>query len=441
MVVYFSIVFSFPNATRYAPGGRGMQVNLRHGRLSAIMAAMNQSQQNAASLLNPTWPFNQKSFPPDVWETARKCAEPRRFLETWLELEVSKKDRQIMQGHFVKEHWVSLKQAGYTPKQLEDIAFAESSGEDFERVMREAFIEELPLKFRGAARKLKRDTSLWRLPLDWLALNDARLAIEAAEKELPEKVAGNTPEFLPDTEGRIEAGNNKWRKLPEPERKAIEDSRDAALTKIFSLSPGKTDKLTEFSMLRYGDFLLPGVGFNDPEKMLMREAVDTSDVGYLIRLGDALKTAKAKSKKANADFKKQIERHRLALFLVEHWLSSSRLRGTWLHLYLNNPQFFNKAGVYLSPRWLGSGALPFLLQPKPAKRNKSPGLCFFSLEAMAKTCRFFLKTNITRSAVAKTIKRLGLKQCSDGNVFTHVEPCANHKENLQVIHKKWKTYP
>jgi len=60
---------------------------------------------------------------------------------------------------------------------------------------------------------------------------------------------------------------------------------------------------------------------------------------------------------------------------------------------------------------------------------------------MAKTCRFFLKTNITRSAVAKTIKRLGLKQCSDGNVFTHVEPCANHKENLQVIHKKWKTYP
>ena len=74
-------------------------------------------------------------------------------------------------------------------------------------------------------------------------------------------------------------------------------------------------------MLRYGDFLLPGVGFNDPEKMLMREAVDTSDVGYLIRLGDALKTAKAKSKKANADFKKQIERHRLALFLVEHWLA------------------------------------------------------------------------------------------------------------------------
>ena len=97
--------------------------------------------------------------------------------------------------------------------------------------MREAFIEELPLKFRGAARKLKRDTSLWRLPLDWLALNDARLAIEAAEKELPEKVAGNTPEFLPDTEGRIEAGNNKWRKLPEPERKAIEDSRDAASNK------------------------------------------------------------------------------------------------------------------------------------------------------------------------------------------------------------------
>ena len=100
-----------------------MQVNLRHGRLSAIMAAMTQSPQSAADQLNPTWPFDQKSFPPDIWETAQKCAEPRRFLETWLELEVSKKDSQIMRGHFVKEHWESLIQAGYTPKQLEDIAF------------------------------------------------------------------------------------------------------------------------------------------------------------------------------------------------------------------------------------------------------------------------------------------------------------------------------
>lgn len=96
---------------------------MRHRRLSAIMAAMNQSPQSAADLLNPTWPFDQKSFPPDIWETAQKCAEPRRFLETWLELEVSKKDSQIMRGHFVKEHWESLIQAGYTPKQLEDIAF------------------------------------------------------------------------------------------------------------------------------------------------------------------------------------------------------------------------------------------------------------------------------------------------------------------------------
>ena len=412
------------------------------------MAVMNQSPQSAADLLNPLWRFDQKSFPPDVWKTARKCAEPRRFLETWLELEVNKKNLQLMQGHFVKEHWESLKQAGYTPKQLEDIAFAESSGEDFNRVMREAYIEELPPKFRGTARKLKRDTSLWRLPLDWLALNDAKLAIEAAPKELPGKVAGNILEFLPDTEGRIEPGDIKWRKLPAPERTAIEASRDAALEIIFSQSPGKGDELTEFSMLRYGDFLLPGVGFNDSEKMLMREAVDTSDVKYLIRLGDALKTAKTESKKNNADFKKRIERHRLALFLVEHWLSSPRLRGTWLHKYLNNSPFFNKAGVYLSPRWLGSGALPFLLQPEPAKGKpkpaKSPGLCFFSLEVMAKVCGFFLKSDmeaIRRATVAKTINRLGLKQCSDKKlVFTHVEPCANHKGNLDVRHIKGRTY-
>jgi hypothetical protein len=100
---------------------------------------------------------------------------------------------------------------------------------------------------------------------------------------------------------------------------------------------------------------------------------------------------------------------------------------------LNNPKFFNDAGVYLSPRWLGSGALPFLLQPKPVKRNKSPGLCFFSLEAMAEACRFFLKSRTTRSAVAKTIKRFGLKQCSETKLLiSSVEPCQNNKRNLFV---------
>jgi hypothetical protein len=431
MVVYFSIVFPSHPLCAKPPGDAS---ELRHGGWSATMAVMNQSPQSAADLLNPTWPFDQKSFPPDVWETARKCAEPQRFLKTWLELEVNKKNLQLRQGHFVKEHWESLKQAGYTPKQLEDIAFAESSGEGFNRVMREAFIEELPPKFRGTARNLKRDTSLWRLPLDWLALNDAKLKIEATKKELPVKNAVNVPEFLPDMKGRIESFH-KWKTLP-AEHATIEASRDAALEKIFSQSQGKSDKLTEFSMLRYGDFLLPGVGFNDSEKMLMRKAVDTSDVNYLTRLGDALKMAKAKSKTANADFKKQIERHRLALFLVEHWQSSPRLRGTWLYLYLNNPQFFNKAGAYLSPRWLGSGALPFLLQPEPANRKKSPELCFFSLEALAKVCGFFLKSDmkgIKRSAVAKMIKRLGLKQCADTKLLiTRVEQCKNSKGNLFV---------
>ena len=93
--------------------------------------------------------------------------------------------------------------------------------------------------------------------------------------------------------------------------------------------------------------------------------------------------------------------------------------------YLSNPQFFAEAGVYLSPRWLGSGALRFLLQPPlVTKRNKSPGLCFFSLGALTKICRFFLKpSGISRSAIAKTIKRLGLKQCPQQVRFTRIEPC------------------
>jgi hypothetical protein len=397
------------------------------------MAAMDQSPQNAACPLNLKMAFNPNSFPPDVWEKAQKCADPRRFLEAWLEREAMKMKLQLMRADFVKEHWESLEQAGYTPKQLMDIAFVESSGEDFDRAYRAAFIEKLPLQFREAARKLKRDTSLWRLLPDWLALNEAKLAVEAAAKGLPVKAVGNAPEFLPDTEGRIESFHRKWRTLSATETKAIEDSRDTALEKIFSLSPGQRDELTEFPMLRYGDFLLPGVGFNDVEKVAMHKAIETSNVSGLIRLGDSLKQAKAESKKANVIFKKRIERHSLALFLVEHWLASPRLRGTWLNLYLNNPKFFNDAGVYLSPRWLGSGALPFLLQPKPVKRNKSPGLCFFSLEAMAEACRFFLKSRTTRSAVAKTIKRFGLKQCSETKLLiSSVEPCQNNKRNLFV---------
>ena len=124
--------------------------------------------------------------------------------------------------------------------------------------------------------------------------------------------------------------------------------------------------------------------------MLMREAVDTSDVGYLIRLGDALKTAKAKSKKANADFKKQIERHRLALFLVEHWLSLIPSPWNLASFVFEQSAIFQQGwGLFVAALDLAPELLPFLLQPKPAKRNKSPGLCFFSLEAMAKNVPFF----------------------------------------------------
>ena len=315
------------------------------------------------------------------------------------------------------------------------IAFTESSVEDFNRVMREAFIEELPPKFRAAARKLKRDTSLWRLPLDWIALADAKIAVETAAKRLPSKQAGSASDFFPDTEGRIEPVHYKWRNLPAAERTAIEASRDAALERIFSLSPGARDEITEFHSLNAADFLLfSRVGFNEFEKADMHKAVEATDVDYLIRLGDCLKKAKAESKKANAAFTKRLRRHQLALFLVEHWLSSPRLRGTWLFKYLSNQQFFVEAGIHLSPRWLGSGALRFHLQPTlPTKRNKSPGLCFFSLKAQARVCGFLLQRRISRSAVAKVIKRFGLKQCSNKNLLlTRVEQCQNKRENIFV---------
>jgi hypothetical protein len=396
------------------------------------MAAMNQSPQNAAWLLNPTWPFNPKSFPPDVWETAQKCADPHGYLHTWLKLEKSELEVKLLYGKFILAHWKNLKRAGYTTKQLEDAA---ESGENFERIMRDAFIEELiPSKFKDSVRKLKRDASLFRFPPDFIALADAKVAVETAAKRLPPAQASSASDFLPDTEGRIDSFHYKWRRLPEAERTAIEASRDAALERIFSLSPGARDEITEFFSLRFGDFLLPGVGFNALEKADMHKAVEATDVAYLIRLGDILKKAKAESKEANVTFKKRVERHRLALFLVEHWLSSPRLRGTWLHLYLNNPQFFAEAGIHLSTRWLGSGALRFLLQPTlPTKRNKSPGLCFFSLKAQAIVCGFFLQRRINRSAVAKVIKRFGLKQCSDKKLLlTRVEQCANRSGNLFV---------
>jgi hypothetical protein len=388
-------------------------------------------QTEAARWLNPAWPFNQNSFPPDVWESAQQCDDPQGYLHTWLKLEKSKIEIQLLHGKYILAHWESLKRAGYTTKQLEDAA---ESGEGFERMMRDAFIEELiPLKFRDSVRKLERDTSLWRFPPDFIALADAKVAVEKAAKRLPLTKAGSASDFLPDPEGRIESFHKKWQKIPAAERTAIEASRDAALERIFSLSQGTRDEISEFFSLRFGDFLLPNVGFNEAEKADMHKAVDATDVSYLIRLGDCLKKAKSESKKANVTFKKRIEQHRLALFLVEHWLASPRLRGTWLHLYLNNPQFFNEGGVYLSPRWLGSGALTFLLQPKPAKRNKSPGLCFFSLEAIAKVCLFFLKRSITRSTVAKTINRLGLKQCAEPELLiTRVEQCQNKKESLFV---------
>ena len=113
---------------------------------------MNQPEQKAVYALNPMWPFNPKSFPPDVWETARKCAEPRRYLEKWLELEVKTKNLQLVRGSFVLEHWESLRQAGLTPKQLRGEAI---SGEGFEGLIGEAFIQELvPSKLRATAKKL-----------------------------------------------------------------------------------------------------------------------------------------------------------------------------------------------------------------------------------------------------------------------------------------------
>jgi len=391
--------------------------------------------EHAASvfLLRNMPPAELKLYPPDVLAQAEKCANPQGYLHCWLKLEKSKAELECVRGKFILNHWEYLRRAGYTPKQLEDAA---ESGENFERIRQDAFIEKLiPSKFKDSVRRLKRETSLYRFPTDFFALADARIAVETAAKRLPSTQAGSTSDFLPDPEGRIESSHSKWRKLPVAERTAIEASRDAALEKIFSLSPGAREEITEFDSLHFGDFLLPGVGFSEFEKSDMHKAVEATDADYLIRLGDCLKKAKAESKKGNATFSERFQRHRLALFLVEHWLPSPRLRGTWLFEYLSNPQFFAEAGVYLSPRWLGSGALRFLLQPTlPTNRNKSPGLCFFSLGALAKVCRFFLnKSAISRDAVAKTIKRLGLEQWSQRELrFTHVERGRNRTENLFV---------
>jgi hypothetical protein len=378
-------------------------------------------------------PSSRELYPPDVLAEAENCADPQGYLNTWLKLEKSKMEIQLMHGKFILEHWESLTQAGYTKKQLED---AVESGENFERIMRDAFIEELiPLKFRGSVRNLKRQASLLRFPSDFFALDVVRVEIETAAKRLPPTQTGSASDFLPDPEGRIESFHNKWQKLPVAERAAIETSRDRALERIFSLSPGARDEISEFSSLRFGDFLLPNVGFNDVEKADMHKAIAISDADYLIRLGDCLKKAKAESKKSNVTFLERLQRQKLALFLVEHWLSSPRIRGTWLFDYLDNPQFFAGAGIHLSPRWLGSGALRFLLHPNlSTKRNKSPGLCFFSLEALTKICRFFLKrSSIKRSAVAKTIKRLGLKQCDQKERrFIHVDPSKNRAGSLFV---------
>jgi len=394
---------------------------------------MNQSPQNAAWSLNPTWPFNQKSFPPDVWETAQKCADPRDYLHAWLKLEKSKTEIKLLHGEYILANWKILRQAGYTTKQLD---VAAESGENFERIMRDAFIEKnIPSEFKDSVRRLKRDSSLFRFPLDFIALADAKNAVEKAAKRLPSTGAGSASDLFPDTEGRIEPCNIKWRKLPEAERAAIEASRDAALERIFSMSPGARDEIPKFPSLNPADFLLiTRVGFADFEKADMHKAVEATDVDYLIRLGDCLKKGKAESKKANVAFTRWLRHHQLALFLVEHWLSSPRLRGTWLFKYLSNPQFFVEAGIHLSPRWLGSGALRFLLQPTlPTKRNKSPGLCFFSLKAQAQVCRLFLQRRISRSAVAKVIKRFGLKQCSNKKLLlTRVEQCENRRGNLYV---------
>jgi hypothetical protein len=390
--------------------------------------------EHAASvfLLRNT-PAYLKIYPPDVLARAEKCADPQGYLDCWLKLEKSKSDIQLLYGRFIEEHWEYLRRAGYTPKQLMDVVESGEKFENFERIIRDEFIEEvIPPKYRDSVRKLKREASLCRFPLDFFALADARSAVETAAKRLPPRQAGSASDFLPDPEGRINPAHFKWRNLPQAERTAIEASRDTALEKVFSLSPGARDEIiSEFGGLQDGystpDYLKPSI--LEPWETDIRNAVAKGDLDFFVKFGESLKKGKHGWKKADASFIERFRRERLALFLIEHWLPSPRLRGTWLFEYLSNPQFFTEAGIRLSPRWLSSGALRFLLEPPlSTKRNKSPGFCFFSFGALTEICRFFLNQPISRSAIIKTIQRFGLKQCPQQELrFTRVVPCQNRK--------------
>src|ERR1039458_8953538 len=109
-------------------------------------------------------PAYRRIYPPEVLAQAEKCSDPEGYLHCWLKLEKSKSDIQLLQGKFIEEHWEYLRRAGYTPKQLVE---AVEPGENFERIMRDAFIEELiPPKFMDSVRKLKREASVFRFPGD-----------------------------------------------------------------------------------------------------------------------------------------------------------------------------------------------------------------------------------------------------------------------------------
>jgi len=179
-------------------------------------------------------------------------------------------------------HWEDLRRAGYTPKQLEDVA---ESGENFDRIMKDAFIEEsIPPECKDWVKKLKREASIYRFPVAIMGLSDARDAVETAVKRLPKTQAGSSSEFLPGTEGKIKLYFRPKRRLAVAEIAAIEASRDLALEKIFSMSPGASDKRDEntvFPMLQDScyipDYLKGHVHVLEPWETEIRNAIARDD--------------------------------------------------------------------------------------------------------------------------------------------------------------------
>ncbi len=368
-------------------------------------------------------PEHLKLYPPNVLAKAEKCADPHGYLHTWLKLEKTKTEARLLRSKFVLQFWKDLLEADFTQEQLEAAA---ESGEGFERIMREAYIQDMiPPRFRDAVKKLKRFRAVWRFPLDLSALAEAARAVRQAARNLPQKTSVGTTEFLPDTEGRITLFDRHGHSLPVAEKENIEASRDAALERMFTLSPGARDEVTEFNLLRDSYSLPAGFRHHALQSLdiEIRNAVAKGDLDFFVRLGECLKKTKAESKKADASFIKRFQQHRLALFLIEHWLPSPRLRGTWLYDYLSNPEHFTKAGIHLSPRWLSSGALNVTLgERQAAKHRKAPGLCFFADAALVKVCNGILKAHFKKHTVNKTIRRLGLRKCPRQELlFTQVE--------------------